>query len=77
MDVSTVVPIVLSNSLLSVSDKKRQHTTFPKLNLNALKTWSKLKCEKWIDQKKHDFLKFKGSLEEDSSECDTDSGEDK
>ena len=29
-DVSSVVSIVLSNNLLSISDKKRQHTTFPK-----------------------------------------------
>ena len=74
-DVSTVVSTVLSNNLLSVSDKKRQHTTFPKMNLNPLKSWSKIKCEQWIDKKKQDYLKFKGSLEEDSSGSDTDSDE--
>ena len=74
-DVSTVVSTVLSNNLLSVSDKKRQHTTFPKMNLNPLKSWSKSKCEQWIDKKKQDYLKFKGSLEEDSSDSDADSDE--
>ena len=73
-DVSSVVSIVLNNNLLSASDEKRQHT-FPKINLNPLKNWSKQKCIKWIDQKKQDFLRFKGSIE-DSSESDTDSNED-
>ena len=66
-DVSTVVSTVPSNNLLSVSDKKSQHT-FPKMNLNPLKTWSTSKCEQWIDKKRQDYLKFKGSLEEDSSD---------
>ena len=68
-DISSVVSIVLSNNLLSVSDKKRQH-----ISQNKFENWSKVKCE-WINQKKKDF-KFKGSLEEDLSETDADSCED-
>ena len=72
-DVSSVVSI---DNLSTLSFRREKATHVSQNKLEPLKNWSKQKCIKWIDQKKQDFLRFKGSIEEDSSESDTDSNED-
>ena len=72
-DIEKVVTTVLENDLLSVSAVRRTHATYSRIHFNPLNDWNKGKTKQWIEQKKLDFMKFKGSMDEGDSNSDTDS----
>jgi hypothetical protein len=71
-DIEKVITTVIENDLLSVSTVRRAHTAYSRIHFNPLNDWNKGKTRKWIEQKKMQFMKFKGSMDSDSN-SDTDS----
>lgn len=72
-DVGKVMHIVINENILKIVPG-RKHYAFPKLATNPLKAWDIQKTKKWIEQKKKDFLKYRGTLRpnsENSSESDS------
>ena len=63
-----VVVTVLKNKLL-VRTTKREHKSFPKISLNPLQNWNLEKTKEWIEEKKIEYIKYKGSLRRELSEC--------
>ena len=71
-DVEKVISTVIENDLLSVSTMRRAHVTYSRIHFNPLNNWDKGKTKQWIEQKKLEFMKFKGSMDESDSDSDTD-----
>ena len=71
-DIEKVIGIVIENNLLSVSIMRRAHATYPRIHFNPLNDWDKSKTKEWIEQKKLEFMKFKGSMDASDSDSDTD-----
>ena len=66
-DVKKVVVTVLKNKLL-VRTTEREHKSFPKISLNPLQNWNLEKTKEWIEEKKIEYIKYKGSLRRELSE---------
>ena len=71
-DIKKVIGIVIENNLLSMSTMKTALTTYPRIHFNPLNDWDKSKTKEWIEQKKLEFMKFKGSMDVSDSDSDTD-----
>ena len=76
-DVAKVMCAVQDRKLLQIMPG-RKHCAFPNLPTNPLKNWDIKKTQQWIEQKKQDFLKYRGTIGEhntstaDESDCDSD-----
>ena len=69
-DIGKDTTAVLKNDLLQVTPG-RSHRTFQRMKLNPLWNWDKEKTKEWIEKKKKDFVKFRGTIGEDEpEECD-------
>ena len=66
-DVKKVVVTMLKNKLL-VRTTKREHKSFPKISLNPLQNWNLENTKEWIEEKKIEYIKYKGSLRRELSE---------
>ena len=62
-DVAKVVSTVLKQEILSVKPG-RKHSSYPTLRTNPLWNWDLSKTEKWIESKKQDYYKYKGTVME-------------
>lgn len=47
-DIEKEIGVVMENGLLTVSDSKRAHASYPRIHFNPLNDWDKGKTEKWI-----------------------------
>ena len=76
-DVAKVMCTVQDRKLRQIMPGTK-HCAFPNLPTNTLKNWDIKKTQQWIEQKKQDFLKYRGTLGEhntstaDESDCDSD-----
>ena len=73
-DLMRVVAVVTQcNLLLQVAGRK--HTCFPKMHFNPLQKWDREKAKTWIDQKKREYLKYKGCFRGEGNQSDSDASD--
>ena len=65
---------MLSNNLLHIIPG-RNHSMFRKMRLNPLWNWDQEKTTEWINNKKKDFVKFRGAAVEEQDDCNDDDTE--
>lgn len=75
-DVARVMMTVLKQKLFATS-QGRKHHSYPKIHTNPLWSWKHEKTESWIEAKKTQFVKYRGTVreEKDNSDSETASSE--
>ena len=68
-DVAKVVSTVLKQEILLVKPC-RKHSSYPTLRTNPLWNWDLSKTERWIESKKKDYYKYKGTVLEPEANVD-------
>lgn len=70
-DVEKVLGVVLDNKLFTVCCTNRAHASYPKIHFNPLNDWDRAKTVRWIEEKKVEFMKYKGTMDQNAPENDT------
>lgn len=73
-DVKKVLEVVLQSNLLTPIDG-RKHSCFPNMRLDPLHKWNVKMCKDWIEDKKTEYLKYKGAFRGEGDQSDSEASD--